>query len=42
MGQMQGWTWAEDFYSPDKSHWGFRSMTPGNLLKINVSFSLQF
>ena len=34
---MQGWSWAQDLYSPDKPHWGFKSTVPGSILKINVS-----
>ena len=36
-GYSQGWSWAQDLYNPDKPHWGFKSMMPGSIMKINVS-----
>ena len=37
---MQGWQWAQDFYAPDQPHWGYKSLTAGDLLKINVCASV--
>ena len=33
---VQGWEWAQDLYHADKPHWGYKSMTVGDVLKVNV------